>query len=358
MFDMYIESFGKKLRCGYTTGSCATAASKAATYALLNKKPLDFVNITTPNNINIQIEVCETNFYEDYVECLVRKDGGDDIDATDGILIGARVKKSKEFSIDGAEGVGRVCGEGLSIKKGEAAINPVPRLMIETAVKELIMDRDFSIAVEIFVPEGEAVAKKTFNSRLNIIGGISILGTTGIVYPMSEEALKASIAIEISQKILYSKELILVFGHMGEVFAKELGYDEKKMIIMSNYVGFALETCVNKGATKVTIIGHIGKMCKIAYGCFNTHSKVCGVKLEVIALEMALLGYDMNLIRKILNEKTTDGAVNALGEGNEVLYENIAKKIKASATTYVHEELDIDVLVYKGTRNSKILAKA
>lgn len=358
MFEMYIESFGKKLRCGYTTGSCATAASKAATYTLLSGKTLDYVKITTPNNIEIEIEVCETNIYENYVECLVRKDGGDDIDATDGILIGARVKKSKEFSIDGAEGVGRVCADGLSIKKGEAAINPVPRLMIEKAVKEIIENEDFSVSVEIFVPEGETVAKKTFNSRLNILGGISILGTTGIVYPMSEESLKASIALEISQKILYSKELILVFGHMGEKFAKSLGYDEKKMVIMSNFVGFALETCLGKGATKVTIIGHIGKMCKIAYGCFNTHSKVCGVRLEVIALEMALLGYDMNFVNKILSEKTTDGAVNTLGEGNEKLYENIAKKIKSSATTYVHGDMDIDVLVYKGTVDSEVLAKA
>ncbi len=358
MFEMYIESFGKKLRCGYTTGSCATAASKAATYALLNDKALDYVKINTPNNIDIEIEVCETNFYEDYVECLVRKDGGDDIDVTDGILIGARVKKAKKFSIDGGEGVGRVCAGGLSIKKGEAAINPVPRLMIENAVNELIKDENFSVAIEIFVPEGETVAKKTFNSRLNILGGISILGTTGIVYPMSEDALKASIALEISQKILYSKEIILVFGHMGEKFAKSLGYDEKKMVIMSNFVGFALESCVNKGATKVTIIGHIGKMCKIAYGCFNTHSKVCGVRLEVIALEMALLGYNMDFVKDILSEKTTDGAIRTLGEGNEKLYKNIAKKVKSSAKTYVHDEIDIDVLIYKGTVDSKILAKA
>lgn len=358
MFKMYIESFGKKLRCGYTTGSCATAASKAATYALLNGKSLDYVNIVTPNNINLEIEVCEISFHEDYVECLVRKDGGDDIDVTDGILIGARVRKSKDFSIDGGDGVGRVCADGLSIKKGDAAINPVPRLMIEKAVKEVIKDKDFSVSVEIFVPEGEVVAKKTFNSRLNILGGISILGTTGIVYPMSEESLKASIALEIGQKILYSKELILVFGHMGEKFAKSLGYDEKKMVIMSNFVGFALETCVSKGATKVTIIGHVGKMCKIAYGCFNTHSKVCGVRLEVIALEMALLGYDMDFVKRILSEKTTDGAVNTLGEGNEELYENIAKKIKSSAITYVHGDIDIDVLVYKGTVDSKVLAKA
>lgn len=358
MFEMYIESFGKKLRCGYTTGSCATAAAKAATYALFNGKSLDYVNILTPNNINIEIEVHETNFYEDYVECLVRKDGGDDIDVTDGILIGARVKKANEFSIDGGEGVGRVYADGLSIKKGEAAINPVPRLMIEKVVKEISENERFEVAVEIFVPDGELVAKKTFNSRLNILNGISILGTTGIVYPMSEEALKASIALEISQKILYSKEIILVFGHMGEKFAKNLGYDEKKMVIMSNFVGFALETCVNKGATRVTIIGHIGKMCKIAYGCFNTHSKVCGVRLEVIALEMALLGYDMEFVKRILNEKTTDGAVNTLGKGNEKLYQNIAKKIKSSAATYIHGEVDIDVLVYKGTVDSEILAKA
>ncbi|SHE99880.1 cobalt-precorrin-5B (C(1))-methyltransferase CbiD [Clostridium fallax] len=358
MFEMYIESEGKKLRCGYTTGSCATAAAKAATYTLIHGKTLDFVTINTPSGMDIDIPIFETNIYEDYVECFVIKDGGDDIDATHGIKIGAKVKKSSNFLLDGGEGVGRVKADGLNVKKGEAAINPVPRKMIEGEVKSLLKSLNYSVEVVIFVPEGKNIAKKTFNPRLNIEGGISILGTTGIVYPMSEDAIKASIELEIRQKSLNFDELIFVFGHIGEDYGVELGFKRDNMVIISNYVGFALQSCLTKNIKKVTLIGHIGKMCKIAYGCFNTHSKVCGVRLEVLALEMALLGYDMKKVNEVLAQKTTDGAVDILGEGNEELYKVIAKKIKDKCEEHVYREFKVDVVMYAGTVNHKFLSKA
>ena len=356
MFEMYIEDGGKKLRCGYTTGSSATAAAKAATYTLLHNKKLEFVTITTPTGIDIDIKIKRTEIYDDYVECFVEKDGGDDIDATHGLEIGARVSKSNIFKIDGGIGVGRVHGDGLNVKKGEAAINPTPRKMIEKEVKSFLKNKDFSVSVIIFIPKGEEIAKKTFNSRLNILGGISILGTTGIVYPMSEDAIKASIALEIKQKALKNDELILVFGHIGEEAGEKLGYFRDKMVIMSNYVGFALEECVSKGIKKLTIIGHIGKMCKLAYGCFNTHSRICGVRLEVLALEMFLLGYDKKLIERVLEEKTTDGAVRLLGEGHEKLYKIITEKIKFKCEEHIYNEAKIDIVMYAGTVDSKILA--
>ena len=356
MFEMYIEDGGKKLRCGYTTGSSATAAAKAATYTLLYNKKLEFVTITTPNGIDIDIRIKRTEIYNDYIECFVEKDGGDDIDATHGIEIGARVSKSDVFNLDGGQGVGRVYGDGLNVKKGEAAINPTPRMMIKKEVTSILKDYDFSVNVIIFVPKGEMIAKKTFNSRLNILGGISILGTTGIVYPMSEDAIKASIALEIKQKALKHSELTLVFGHIGEDVGISLGYSKDNMVIMSNYVGFALESCIAKGIKNLTIIGHIGKMCKLAYGCFNTHSKICGVRLEVLALEMFLLGYDKKSIEKVLMEKTTDGAVKILGERNENLYKVIAEKIKYKCEEYLYNEAKVDIVMYAGTVNSKVLA--
>ena len=377
MFEMYVETGGKKLRCGYTTGSCSAGAAKAATMILFNEaETLSEIEIASPKGINITMPIESIVKFDDYVECTILKYSGDDPDSTSGIEIKARVRRiteqwtfnrlSEDFNeledvdmvvLKGGIGVGTVTKDGLFVPKGQPAINPVPRKMIIEEVMKVLPNGE-RVEVTISVPQGIEIAKKTFNPRLGIEGGISILGTTGIVYPMSEESLKASIKLEITQKALNNERLVLTFGSLGDNYCKELGFEEDEIVICSNFIGFALETCVSCKVKSIVIVGHIGKMSKIAYGCFNTHSRVNGVRLEVIGLELALLGYDISLVEKVLREKTCEGAVKMLGDGYSKLYENIGKKIVAKISEYVYGELEVQAVMYYGASKPILLWKS
>ena len=287
----------KLLRCGYTTGTCAAAASKAAVAMLFKQESMDSVAITTPNQTDLIIDVLNPQFNDNVASCSIEKDGGDDPDITNGILVSSKVAllpDSSEIIIEGGKGVGKVTKGGLDQPVGMSAINSVPRKMIKDSLNELAMQFNYSggFHVLISVPEGEEIAKKTFNPELGIVGGISILGTTGIVEPMSAKALADSIKVEISVIAAESNESILIFlGNFGKKFTEEdLNLSTKPGIMCSNFIDVALDSSVEFGFKNILLVGHIGKFVKLGIGMFNTHSHNGDGRIETLLSIMVMVG--------------------------------------------------------------------
>lgn len=316
----YVYVGGRKLRRGFTTGSCATAASKAAVQMLLSGKPVLFADIMTPRGIPLHIDIENIEMHEDSVSCAVRKDGGDDADDTNGAYICAEVRRSSEdgVHIDGGIGVGRVTRKGLDQPPGNAAINHVPRNMIVEAVEDVCQALGYAggIDVRIYVPEGEKIAVRTFNSRLGIVGGISILGTSGIVEPMSETALLGSIKAEMNVFMAEGRKYLLtVPGNYGKDFVKAYpALEGQTPVECSNFIGDFLDMAVEAGAEGVLLVGNLGKLVKLAGGIMNTHSRNADSRMEILASNAILAGADAETAKKILGCISTDDALEVLNE--------------------------------------------
>lgn len=352
--EEYVYIDGKKYKRGYTTGSCATAAAKAAAYMLLTKFPIEVINIDTPKGIPLNLKVENINIQDDYVECSIRKDGGDDIDATHNMHIYARAEfiDSKEIIITGGNGVGRVTKKGLGIEIGESAINKTPRNMINNEVRKVIGE-DKGVKITIFAPEGELIAKKTFNPRLGIVGGISIIGTTGIVEPMSDEGWKKSLSIELEMKKAQGMDkIILVPGNHGEMFIKEtLGIDIKYIVRTSNFIGYMLKEAQRIGFKKILMAGHLGKYVKIAGGIFNTHSKVADARNEILLANLALMNAPFELIKKVNECLTTEEFIEIINskeyEGYKEIYNILSNKCRERIDIYLNdEEINVEVMIF------------
>lgn len=313
--DYYIIKNNKKMRFGYTTGSCAAAAAKGAAKMLLSRELCRKVDLMTPKGILLHLELQDIKLEEGKASCCVTKDGGDDPDTTNGIQVYATVEKcdSKGIFIDGGKGVGRVTKPGLEQPVGNAAINRVPRGMIKKEVEDLCDAYDYEggLKVLISVPKGEEVAQKTFNPRLGIEGGISILGTTGIVEPMSEAALIRSIEVEMKQRHSQGEDYLLVTpGNYGAEYLKshmELPFE--KNIKCSNYVGETIDMAISMGVKGILFVAHIGKFVKVAAGIMNTHSHCADGRMEVLASNAIRAGADLDTARAILDMSTTDEAL-------------------------------------------------
>ena len=326
MLERYVYKNQKKMRCGYTTGTCACAAAKAAAYMLLSGGEVKEIKVITPMGVSLTLPVIDIDIKEDKVICAIKKDSGDDPDVTNGIKIYAQVTYVKEdimrtintdrVIVDGGIGVGRVTKKGLKCAVGEAAINPVPLKMIKEAVAEAAESYSYegSLKVIISAPKGVDIAKKTFNPNLGITGGISILGTTGIVEPMSEQALIDTIKTEINMHIAQGEKVLLVApGNYGQDFLlNTLNIELKRSIKCSNYIGNTIDMVCDSGAKAMLLVGHIGKLVKLGAGIMNTHSKVADGRMEVLSACAIMAGADNDTALKILDCITTEAALEIL----------------------------------------------
>ncbi len=428
--DLFVFEDGKTLRCGFTTGTAAAMAALASARLLITGQPQKTVSIMTPKGVSVQAgveiselfkkdgernegegtlepegEACTLDFKpsKEYAVCAVRKDGGDDKDVTDGLLIYAETeflpgyehsedaalgneetgeagkvcktgkagkackaqisgsKKGKERAsdpcvppeiiIEAGEGIGRVTKPGLSVPVGEPAINPVPRRMIEEALRQALLEGEEKRGIKctIYVPEGKKAAVSTFNQNLGIEGGISIIGTTGIVEPMSKSAYRDAVCLEIKQKAaLGHKSLILTPGNYGLAFLRELLKDSESklwgmpltrdqgphtglgklsprtahegenriyldiasspIVMCSNFIGDAIDEAISDGYETVLIAGHAGKLLKLAGGIMNTHSRMADCRMELICAHAAICGAGTETCKKIMEQTTTDEA--------------------------------------------------
>ncbi len=320
----------KKLRCGYTTGSCAAAAAKAAASCLLGGMSCREVSLMTPKGILLCLPVGGLSLSEDKktAVCYIEKDSGDDPDVTNGCHVYASVSfqipekfselpEDNRVMIDGGNGIGRITKEGFDQPIGAAAINRVPRKMITENVLSVCEEFDFQgrLFVEISIPEGEALAEKTLNPQLGIVGGISVLGTSGIVEPMSEQALLDTIYLELRVRAAQSREfLLLTPGNYGMDFIRESlkEFPAEQAVKCSNFIGETLDYAKELGFQRILLVGHAGKIIKLAAGIMNTHSRYADARMEILAAYAALSGAGQDTVEAVLNCTMTDAAFAVL----------------------------------------------
>lgn len=350
----------KKLRKGFTTGSCGAAAAKAALYMLLTGSVKDEIEIITPGGAVFRTEVKDIFREGNRVWCAVIKDGGDDPDVTTGLHVTAevcaeeRIDGPLEIRIEGGPGVGRVTLPGLDQPVGNAAINRVPRQMIEKELSELAELLDFRgrIRVILSVPGGEAAAERTFNPRLGIEGGISILGTTGIVEPMSTRAILDTIRVELNQRKALGDRIAAVSpGNYGLNFMKETyGYDLNRSVKCSNYVGDTVDMVREMDFRGMLLTGHIGKLIKVSGGIMNTHSKEGDARMELLAAGVIRAGGSMDTLRGILNCRVTEEALGIIQAESPALLRKSMESVMERILYYLRkragEELPVECILY------------
>ncbi len=338
------------LKYGITTGATAAAASKAALIALLDK-PVDRVVIPTPIGLRFEVPVKSSKkLTADTAEAIVVKDAGQDIDATDKMEITANIKLTDDgkVTITSGIGIGKVTKPGLQVPIGEGAINPVPRSMITEAVKE-VLPAGKGVEVTISAPEGANIAKKTMNAKLGIQGGVSILGTTGVVKPLSLEACRRSLVPQIDVALARGyKRILFVPGNIGERIAKQqFNVPEDAIVQTGDFVGYMLDKAVEKGVKEIILLGHSGKLVKLAANIFNTHHKVGDARNEVIASYAGAVGADTKTINSLLAANTSDEGTEILKQAKlvEDTYDRIAMRVSQRVSDRVENKIKISIVI-------------
>jgi len=350
----------KELREGYTTGTCATAAAKAGVVALLKKEILNKISVKLISTGFLEIPIKNIEIISDSVVVVtVVKDAGDDPDITHGkdivvttTIVSKNPEKISDITFISGRGVGKVTKPGLPVPPGEPAINPGPRKMIIENLKEFF-EKDREFLVEISVPEGEELAKKTLNPHLGIVGGISILGTTGIVKPMSEEAFKDSLVPQIkTTKALGYKAIVLTPGNIGMDSAVNFGVPRDAIVITSNFIGYMLEHALDNGFDNIILWGHIGKIVKIAGGNFYTHNRISDSRMEILAAHLALHKAPTKLIKEVMEQITTEGACKIIEEnGFGKIWKDIAEKASERSERYLFSQAKIGTVLLSDRKN-------
>lgn len=351
----------KRLRFGFTTGTCAAFVSKAAACDVLMGFIPREISVMTPKGIRYSPEYKRTG--RGIVDVI--KDAGDDPDVTDGMTIRAIVTAfhdgNGEVIIDGGQGVGRVTKPGLDQPVGNAAINSVPRQMIEENVREVMRSADFDGSIKVIIEAlgGEETAKKTFNPRLGIEGGISILGTSGIVEPMSDDALIDTIRIEIHQKKVLGEKLIIAFGNYGQEFLlRDYGINLDTAVKCSNFVKDALMIAADEGYTHLLLVGHLGKIVKVAGGFSNTHSKYGDCRMEILTAALLRSGARCSLdeARTLSGMNTTEEAADFLAEREYLssVMKVITEEISDTISHWI-PGVTTDLMIY--TINQRLIAR-
>ena len=373
--EEYVIKNQKKLRLGITTGTCSAAAAQAAAIQLLLGVESHAVTLRTPKGMTVSVPVYLLESDSWKASYKVVKDSGDDPDVTNGTDVCVtvayakqRVREQKDGSqdrpcaftsesfpfltLDGGIGIGRVTKEGLEQSVGQAAINRVPRQMIFAAVGDVCEKANVCepLHITVWMPEGETLAKRTFNPKLGIEGGLSILGTSGILEPMSEQAIVATIETEIRQLHAVGEEKVLVTpGNYGQAYASEyLGLDLAKSVKSSNYIGDTIDLAISYGMTDFLLVGNIGKLVKLAAGIFNTHSKVADGRGEIFAVHAAMAGAGANVVQEIYNCINTDRMLDVVErEGlREVVMQSILEAIEKHVAGRIGDAMRFGVIVF------------
>ena len=344
-----------KFKYGYTTGSCAAGAAKGAAYGLLQGTIPDSIDLLTPAEITLKLNLLHRKVGNDFAECAVRKYSGDDPDITNGCEIHVRVERSSGNGIRfiAGDGVGTVTKPGLQVPQGEPAINPVPRSMIKDSLKEILGNHG-GIDVLVTVPEGRKLAKKTFNGRLGIVDGISIIGTTGIVRPMSLDSFKVSLLCGLDvAKATGHESVILVPGSIGETgFQTHFDVEKDQIIQMSNFIGFMLDEALKRGFKSIIIGGHPGKLSKLIRGDFYTHSSKSKPANDLLIDLFKKMKVDSAVACELSNSPTVEGMVEIMRKHDKLhIFNQIADNIQTAAYRYVSSNAEIGTILFDMKKN-------